>query len=76
MEIGADPDSIGVGLSRLFDMSEEERMGMGRKGKALVEKEFAWGKQAVAMLSVYNWCLNGRERPTCVVGNELINERR
>ena len=76
MEIGADSGGIALGLSRLFAMSVEERMAMGCKGKALVAEEFAWKKQAGSMLSVYDWCLNGNERSTCIVGKESINESR
>lgn len=66
LAIGADVGSICGGISRLFAMSEAERMSMGLKGKEIVEKEFAWRSQADKMLAVYNWMLTGEESPSCV----------
>lgn len=60
-------DSISAGLHRLFSMKDDEREGIGSKGRELVEKKFQWSCVAHQMAAVYDWILGLGPRPDCVV---------
>lgn len=61
------PTSIGDGMHTLFEQSEAERRDMGRRGRALVEKQFTWEQVARQMTEVYRWVLGKGEPPSTVV---------
>jgi len=67
IKIECTPESIAAALIGLFDMPEEERLAMGNRGRALVEKKFSWPTVAAQMCSVYEWVVNGGLHPQCVV---------
>lgn len=46
--------------------SYEERLAMGRRGHAHIERDFAWPAIAEQMAAVYRWVLARGERPPCV----------
>ena len=50
-------------FERLLDMTDEDRAGMGERGRQLVEKEYAWDVLARKMLTVYHNILEGRDIP-------------
>jgi glycosyltransferase involved in cell wall biosynthesis len=64
--ISTDAQGISKGLSDFFEMSDSERLGMGKRGRALVEEYFTWTSVASQMREVYDWVVNGRQRPRCV----------
>jgi glycosyltransferase involved in cell wall biosynthesis len=66
VNISTDVHGIAQGLCRFFEMSEEERLMMGRRGRALVENTFTWPSVAGQMRAVYDWVLNGGQRPSYV----------
>jgi poly(glycerol-phosphate) alpha-glucosyltransferase len=68
IEVSTDPESIVRGLRGLFEMSDSQRIDMGRKGQALVVKQFSWKRIAEDMKGVYAWVLGGGPRPACVIG--------
>jgi glycosyltransferase involved in cell wall biosynthesis len=57
---------IATGMRRMMEMTEEEREGMGARGRALVEERFTWPKVAAQMKAVYEWVLGTGPRPDCV----------
>jgi len=56
-------DALAEALGRLLDMSESERIAMGRRGQQLVRRGYTWEIAARRMLTVYRCILNGREIP-------------
>jgi glycosyltransferase involved in cell wall biosynthesis len=66
VRVAPEAGSIADGLRELVRMSDAERTAMGGRGRALVEREFAWPEIAERMAEVYRWALGGGARPTCV----------
>ncbi|MEO0794219.1 MAG: glycosyltransferase [Verrucomicrobiota bacterium] len=60
-------DSMKAALLKAAAMPETERKAMGGAARKLVESKYTWDKQGLAMFEVYEWLLNRRERPSCVV---------
>ena len=66
MRIEPNVDAIAAGIKRLIAMPERERVGMGQRGRTLVEERFTWPRVAEQMHAVYRWALGEREQPDCV----------
>ena len=47
------------GLSQLLDMSDSDRIEMGKRGRRLVEEKFTWPKVAAQMKALYEEILGG-----------------
>ena len=47
------------GLRLLLDMSDSDRIEMGRRGRRLVEEKFTWPKVAAQMKQLYEEILGG-----------------
>jgi poly(glycerol-phosphate) alpha-glucosyltransferase len=45
------------GLRTLLDMSDSDRIEMGRRGRRLVEERFTWPKVAVQMYELFQQLL-------------------
>ena len=67
VRIDPEPASIAEGLRQLAAMDAGERMAMGQRGRALVERRFTWPRVAEQMHHVYRWMAGEAERPDCVV---------
>jgi len=52
-------DSKWSGLQQLLDMSDSDRIEMGRRGRRLVEEKFTWPKVAAQMKALYEEILGG-----------------
>jgi glycosyltransferase involved in cell wall biosynthesis len=65
IDIGVEP--LAVAIQEATTLSDEERQAMGKRGRQLVEQNFGWSQIAEQMLSVYEWILGRREKPTCVI---------
>jgi len=55
--------SIVQALRALFEMSTDDRLTMGSRGRALAESNFDWRSVAARMASVYEWVVGGGPRP-------------
>lgn len=66
IKIDTNVDSVINGLEKLFNMSDEDRIKMGQNGYELVKEEFTWNSSAKKMTILYNWLLNGGEKPEFV----------
>jgi glycosyltransferase involved in cell wall biosynthesis len=66
IRVEPDPGSLEGGLRELFGMPASEREAMGRRGRALVERDFTWSTISLQMRSVYTWLLGGGARPDCI----------
>ncbi|MCK4375943.1 MAG: glycosyltransferase [Candidatus Brocadiae bacterium] len=55
------------GLRTLMAMSDAQRRGMGQRGRRMIEERYTWDRVAGQMIQVYEWLLNGGNRPPCVV---------
>jgi poly(glycerol-phosphate) alpha-glucosyltransferase len=58
--------SVKEGILQLFNMPEEVRINMGKNGRRLVEEQFTWEVAAQKILRLYDWLLNGGEKPEFV----------
>jgi poly(glycerol-phosphate) alpha-glucosyltransferase len=52
-------DSKWDGLRQMLDMSDSDRIEMGRRGRRLVEEKFTWPKVAAQMKALYEEILGG-----------------
>jgi poly(glycerol-phosphate) alpha-glucosyltransferase len=52
-------DSKWSGLQQMLDMSDSDRIEMGRRGRRLVEEKFTWPKVAAQMKALYEEILRG-----------------
>jgi len=57
---------IATGMRRIMEMTVEERVAMGARGRALVEERFTWPKVAAQMKAVYEWVLGKGPRPDVI----------
>jgi poly(glycerol-phosphate) alpha-glucosyltransferase len=51
----------------MMERSRDERLEMGRRGRALVEKNYAWNRLAENMADLYAWLAGGGVEPATVV---------
>lgn len=66
IEVSPNVESIKQGLLTLFRMEDEKLENIGLNGLALVKEEFLWDISAKKMLQLYDWVLNGGEKPEFV----------
>lgn len=66
--IVVDPTIAGVtlGLRELLERGRGELAALGRNGRALVEREYTWGRQAARLAAIYRWLTGGGTPPDCV----------
>ncbi|MBI2685997.1 MAG: glycosyltransferase [Acidobacteria bacterium] len=67
LAMDANAASIADQLRRLFSMSGPDCMEMGKRGRALVEREHQWPAIAAKMSAVYDWALDRGPMPDCVM---------
>lgn len=64
VEIGVEP--LAAALSDALSRDRETLRSMGRRGRELVERRYAWSVIARRMQAVYAWLLDGNDRPETV----------
>ena len=65
VRIETDPDALAAGLAR--DMGDTARLqAMGCNGRALVERDFAWGPVVADYAALYRWLARGGAVPPFV----------
>jgi glycosyltransferase involved in cell wall biosynthesis len=64
-----EPTARGVtdGLRCLLEQSPAERAELGRKGRALVERDYTWQQQGERLANVYRWVAGGGPVPAEVI---------
>lgn len=65
LRIGTSPEEIADGLRKLVQMSDDDRVAMGARGRDLVGKNFSWSEIGEQMRAVFGWLLGG-EMPNTV----------
>jgi poly(glycerol-phosphate) alpha-glucosyltransferase len=65
LRIGRSPEEIADGLRKLVQMSDDDRLAMGVRGRDLVGKNFSWSEIGEQMRAVFGWLLGG-EMPNTV----------
>lgn len=53
-------------LSRFLNLNTAELRQIGNNGRTLVEQQFSWNAAAEKFVAVYEWLVNGAERPASV----------
>jgi glycosyltransferase involved in cell wall biosynthesis len=66
MKVDPAVKSLTGGLIGFSQLSDEERIAMGRRGYALASQKFVWPRIADQMKEVYMWMLGGGQRPACM----------
>ncbi len=67
LRIQPETESITAQLRRLFEMQETDREAMGKRGRALVERDHQWPVVAAKMIEVYEWVLGKGPKPDVVL---------
>jgi glycosyltransferase involved in cell wall biosynthesis len=60
-------DAVLSGVRSLVERTSQERSDMGRRGRALVERDYTWQRQGQRLAAVYRWIAGGGMPPDCVV---------
>jgi glycosyltransferase involved in cell wall biosynthesis len=60
-------DGVTGGLRCLLEHSPAERAELGRKGRALVERDYTWQQQGQRLANVYRWIAGGGTVPPEVI---------
>jgi glycosyltransferase involved in cell wall biosynthesis len=66
MRVGEGATGAAAALGELFSTSATDRLAMGARGQALVERRFSWPVVARQFLEVYGWLAGGGSPPACV----------
>ncbi len=66
IQIDPSPESISKKLISFFQMSDSERIIMGKNGKVLVRESFTWDVIAKQTLELYNYLLKKGDKPSFV----------
>lgn len=64
VELGLEP--LATAIREATALTDEERLRMGERGRALVERDYAWDTVADKMLTTYRWLLGHADRPAWV----------
>ena len=65
--VGNNENGIQSALNKILEMSINDLKKMGMKGRNLVEKKYLWSKTSLDFLSLYEWLLNKRSKPSCII---------
>lgn len=71
VEVSPDQAAVEAGLKRLLELSEAQRIDMGRRGMDLVSGSYTWPAIARQMLQVYEWLLGAGPVPGTVKLGEI-----
>ncbi len=66
LRIGTTPEEIAAGLKVLREMSDNDRIQMGNRGRALVATRFSWPRIGEQMRGVYDWVLGAGAPPQTI----------
>jgi poly(glycerol-phosphate) alpha-glucosyltransferase len=66
LRIESSPDSIAAGLSACLEMSNDERLAIGKQGYRLAKSNYSWPVVAQQLREVYSWIIGGGPPPNCV----------
>ncbi|HVX35951.1 MAG TPA: glycosyltransferase [Hyphomicrobium sp.] len=64
--LSLEPRDMAHDLGNFLNKDPTELRQMGRNGRRLVENKFGWNNVARALLAVYDWLVNGAERPPTI----------
>jgi poly(glycerol-phosphate) alpha-glucosyltransferase len=59
LRIGTNPEEIAAGVKQLLEMSDDDRVAMGARGRSLVATKFSWPRIGEQMRAVFDWLLGG-----------------
>jgi len=63
--------AVTAGLRDLLERSPSQRAELGLRGRALVERDYTWDRQARRLADVYRWLAGGGPPPEAVVAETL-----
>ncbi|HEV3163602.1 MAG TPA: glycosyltransferase [Isosphaeraceae bacterium] len=59
-------EAVTRGLRSLLEHSAAQRIELGLRGRALVEANYTWNRQAQRLAEVYQWVAGGGEQPEAI----------
>jgi glycosyltransferase involved in cell wall biosynthesis len=59
-------DTLAETIQKAIETPEDERIKMGKRGRELVKNSYSIEIVAKKMIRLYNWILNGGEKPEFV----------
>ncbi|MHC5542871.1 glycosyltransferase, partial [Singulisphaera rosea] len=59
-------EEVTEGLRQLLERTDSERATLGAVGRALVERDYTWDRQARRLAEIYGWVCNGGSPPDFV----------
>ena len=65
--VGLGVEMLAGALREATSLSDEQRRGMGQRGRLLIGRSYTWPAAARQMFSVYRWMLGLGDRPGCVI---------
>jgi glycosyltransferase involved in cell wall biosynthesis len=60
-------EGVTLGLRDLLERSADQRAELGRRGRALVEREYTWDRQGERLAELYRWVAGGGPKPDVLV---------
>jgi glycosyltransferase involved in cell wall biosynthesis len=63
------PETMAATLRQAMALPEAERRAMGARGRDWVQRDFCWRMIGQQIHAVYDWMINGRDRPECVMAD-------
>ncbi len=64
--IDRSPDNIAQVMQQVIEMRTEKLLAMGERGRQLVQEKYAASQVAAMMMRLYEWIINGGEKPEFV----------
>ncbi len=64
VDIGVDP--LAEAIKQATELTDDERIAMGQRGREHVVREFGWEDIGCKMVAFYDWILRGGTPPDCV----------
>src|SRR5262245_16080327 len=66
LRIGTTSGEIATGLKQIVEMSDDDRVAMGTRGRTLVATKFSWPRIGEQMRAVYEWLLGRGALPETI----------
>jgi glycosyltransferase involved in cell wall biosynthesis len=63
-----DVDTLATAIEKAIHLPEEERTAMGKRGQELIKNNYSVEVVSKKMVQLYDWILNGGEKPEFVYG--------
>ncbi len=63
VEVATEQEQVNIALRKMLEMSDEERMLMGERGRDLISRKYTWDKVASMTKEMYQWMIDRASKP-------------